>query len=208
MSRVLLTTAYFPPFDYLLCLYKSREIVIEAWENYPKQSYRNRTEILAANGPFNLVVPVKKTAHKILVTEAEIDYGKRWTELHWRAVMAAYGSSPYFEHYADDIRNLICSGHRYLFDLNMEALNILGKLMKIPLKFTITSEFEKKPDGITDLRNSIHPKKPHLFHQQAYMQVFCDRFAFEPHLGALDLLFNMGPGCGEYLKAHLTGNVL
>ena len=45
MNPFLLTTAYFPPIAYFSCLKKAEVTYIEQYENFGKQSYRNRCEI-------------------------------------------------------------------------------------------------------------------------------------------------------------------
>lgn len=61
MNPFLLTTAYFPPIAYFSCLKKAEVTYIEQYENFGKQSYRNRCEIMTANGVIALTVPVAKS---------------------------------------------------------------------------------------------------------------------------------------------------
>ena len=44
MNPFLLTTAYFPPIAYFSCLKKAEVTYIEQYENFGKQSYRNRRD--------------------------------------------------------------------------------------------------------------------------------------------------------------------
>ncbi len=60
MENLLLNTAYFPPVAYFMAIKQSRHIIIEQFENFGKQSYRNRCEIMTANGTISLTVPVVK----------------------------------------------------------------------------------------------------------------------------------------------------
>ena len=70
IDTVLLSTAYFAPIQYYCKLYSYTNIYIEIQENYSKQSYRNRCNILAANGLLSLTIPVKKLGElKILTKE-------------------------------------------------------------------------------------------------------------------------------------------
>ena len=64
MNPFLLTTAYFPPIAYFSCLKKAEVTYIEQYENFGKQSYRNRCEIMTANGVIALTVPVAKANSK------------------------------------------------------------------------------------------------------------------------------------------------
>ena len=95
--KVLLSTAYWPNLHYFFYLLNSDEAVIEQHDHYQKQSYRNRTRILSANGPLDLQIPVKKSAQKEEVTGIEISHTESWRQIHWVAICSAYGKSPFFE---------------------------------------------------------------------------------------------------------------
>ena len=72
MSILLLNTAYFPPIQYFSKIKEHEQFCIEQYENYGKQSYRNRCRIQFANGIMPLVVPVKKKdGQKFLTKEAK-----------------------------------------------------------------------------------------------------------------------------------------
>ena len=52
----LFSTAFMPPIAYMATLAKYPEAHIEAKETFPKQTYRNRLEIMTANGVKTLTV--------------------------------------------------------------------------------------------------------------------------------------------------------
>lgn len=54
MSNILVNTAYFPPVQYFTKIKECTEIWIEQYESYGKQSYRNRCDIMTANGIMTL----------------------------------------------------------------------------------------------------------------------------------------------------------
>jgi len=58
--NVLLVTSYWPNLHYFFYVLNASIINIEQFDNYSKQSYRNRTQILSANGILNLSIPIKK----------------------------------------------------------------------------------------------------------------------------------------------------
>ena len=70
MSEVYLSTAYLAPVQYYTKLLRYDTIRLEACENFPKQTYRNRCVIAAANGPLTLSVPspIIKCSGKSLVS--------------------------------------------------------------------------------------------------------------------------------------------
>ena len=81
MNPFLLTTAYFPPIAYFSCLKKAEVTYIEQYENFGKQSYRNRCEIMTANGVIALTVPVAKANSKTLIKDLKIVYPTPWQKL-------------------------------------------------------------------------------------------------------------------------------
>ena len=105
MSKILIELHHLPCLDYWKTILEAhnlgKEVILEANENFNKQSYRNRTYILGANGKLALTVPVQKGSQKTLITEVKIDYSADWNRQHWQSIKSAYGKSPFFIHYAD-----------------------------------------------------------------------------------------------------------
>jgi hypothetical protein len=180
------------------------EVLIEKEENYIKQSYRNRFEILTSNGPLSLSVPVLiGSFHKTPVKEIRIDYSKRWQQVHLGAITASYRSSPYYEFYFEKIRDVIMTGHTYLLDLNMHSLEALTTISGINTKTGFTSRFIAPGSAEGDFRYLISPKKNEKnagFRFGKYNQVFSDRTGFLPGLSTIDLVFNTGPDTPYHLR--------
>lgn len=199
MNKLLLNTSYFPPVSYFSELRKYGQICIEQYESYGKQSYRNRCEIMSANGVMPLAVPVFKGSElKILTKDARIDYATPWQKLHLRSIESAYRNSPYYDYYIDDIIGHFSRKEIFLIDLNNRILNDLLDLLNLKREISLTDDYIKDATGYTDLRDAIHPKvsrkKGNLtINSTPYHQTFNDRFPFVPNLSILDLLFNMGP---------------
>lgn len=55
-----LSTAYLPPVQWFAKLLKYETVYVEQYENYQKQTYRNRCVIAGPNGPISLTVPSVK----------------------------------------------------------------------------------------------------------------------------------------------------
>ena len=216
----LLSTAYFPPIEYFVVLANSARAEIESGEMYQKQSYRTRCHINGANGLLVLTLPVLRSAakgeessHKIPTAELKIDYSKPWILQHKRALEAAYMSSPFFEYYMDDIYDILDSGEENLLEMNTRLTLKLAELLGIetPVKFTdgnfiVPGSEELQLKGISDFRDSIHPKKAALVLERLqmnkpYWQVFTNKQGFVPNLSVLDLLFNEGPNAISFLES-------
>lgn len=204
-SGILLSTAYFAPIRYFSKLAAYPEIHIEQHENFIKQTYRNRTVILGANGQIPLIVPVEKgRGKKICIKDLRIAYDEEWQRNHWRTIFSAYNSSPFFEYYADDLEPFFRKKYEFLFDLNQQITETLVEILEIETELKLTDDFEQIPKTCLNFREQISPKT-HLidddaqFVAQPYTQVFTEKFGFIPDLSILDLLFNEGPSSHSLL---------
>ena len=199
----MLSTAYFPPIEYFSAIAHARTAWVEGEEAYLKQSYRTRCHIYAAGGRETLQVPVCHGPSK-LIRDIRIDYTHPWLHQHTIAIKSAYGASPFFMYYWDDIERLLHQGHKYLFDLNMDLTRHLISVLGISTPVESTSEFCAEWRG-EDLRGAMHPKRkcPSLYERHVsdkpYYQVFSDRAGFIPNLSILDLVFHEGPESADYL---------
>lgn len=202
----LLTTSYFPPIQYYSKIVKDENVLIEKYENYGKQSFRNRCDIYGANGKLTLSVPVIKGAKfKILTRDIRIEYVEDWRKVHFKGIESAYRKSPFYEYYIDDIEPIFSKKHKYLLDLNNEILEVVNDILEINPSINMTEDYIKDTEGIDDWREGIHPKKSRQkedksFVATPYTQVFSDKLGFEPNLSVLDLIFNLGPEAIDYLE--------
>lgn len=198
----LLSTAYFPNVQYM-SKFLAGKVVVEKYETYPKQTYRNRCNILSANGVLPLSVPVQKNFHT-LTKDIRIDYSEMWQRNHYTALKSAYRNSPYYDYYFYKIERFFEQKETFLVDLNAKILETLFSILKINADWSFTADYVSAPEGICDMRDCISPKpsKNKLdasFIAIPYIQVFADRFDFIPNLSILDLIFNVGPESKEYL---------
>ena len=127
MKTTLLSTAYLPPIEYILkCL--QTPVMLEVREHYTKQSYRNRSLIATANGVQALTIPVVHVSSKMPILDVRIDYAMPWQRLHWKSLDTAYNSSPYFLYFQDYIRPFYEKRYEFLFDFNLELMQVILKL--------------------------------------------------------------------------------
>jgi len=204
--KVLLSTAYWPNLHYFFYVLRADEIIIEQFENYQKQSFRNRTQILSANRPLDLSIPVHKNGLKELVKDLHISYQENWQIRHWRAIISAYRNSPYFDYFEAEIEDFYLQPVSHLLDYNTKQLHLILKILKLKKNIQFSADYEHAPEHVIDLRNSIHPKldlnsdllAAHTL-AKPYYQTFESKFAFAPNLSILDLLFNKGLEAVEYL---------
>ncbi len=194
MYSVILTTAFFPPISYFSAIYHSNAVFIEKFENYQRQTIRNRCYIVSSQGIQTLVVPVKKTDDKI-VTHIELDYTTPWISKQCQAIRSAYGKTPFFTYFSDELLAPLYAKHRYLFDLNMDILNRCLSILEITNSIRFTEEYKHSYDSITDLRSCSAKKNTPFckaYQIKSYTQAFSERLPFIADLSILDLIFNVG----------------
>jgi len=207
-DAILLSTAFFAPIQYYTKMLMFNVIYIEQYENFIKQTWRNRYTILGGNGTIDLIVPVVKgRGTKILIKDIEISYDTDWQRNHWRTLFSAYNTSPYFEYYADDLMPFFEKKFQFLFDYNLKIHETVSELLELENRIIATTDFEKVPVGTINYRERISPKEktpsdPH-FQPALYTQVFSDKLGFAPNLSILDLLFNEGPNSYTLLEKSI-----
>jgi len=206
--NVLLVTSYWPNLHYFFYVLNASIINIEQFDNYSKQSYRNRTQILSANGILNLSIPIKKNKSEKVVNSIEISYKEDWQKNHWRAITSAYKNSPYFDFFEEDLKVFYSNKYNLLIDYNTDQLKFIVKVLKQKKNIQLTKQYESNPDSVIDLRTIIHPKHSYSSDKllankldQSYYQTFENKISFTPNLSILDLLFNKGLHTIDYLKS-------
>ncbi len=180
------------------------DCVIDLYENYVKQSYRNRCDILTAGGTASLTVPVVKggSRHKKPVRDMRIDNARRWQHQHWMTLLSAYKNSPYFDHYRSRFEPFYRKEFTFLADWNTALLETVTDILGNPFPLVYSQSYIEAEVGDCDLRPSFEPVKEEerCTYEHPYEQVFSDRFPFTPCLSVIDLLFCEGPAAHEFLS--------
>ena len=201
-NSIVLSSNYLPPVSYFHAIAQTDgQITLDKYEHFPKQTYRNRTQLATANGILNLFIPIqhgRKT--NVPMQDVRISYDHEWQRLHWLSIQTAYRSSAYFEYYEDDFHTFYNQKYDFLFDYNIKQLELIFKVLKIKKPIEFTDLYVKDYDDAFDYRNTIHPKKETVYlNQKPYYQLFGDRTGFIPNLSVIDLIFNQGPQSKNYL---------
>ena len=226
MTTALLQTTYFGPIQWYQKLHRYDHCLIEQYDSFQKQTYRNRCVIATANGVQALTVPVEHTnlspltSHlSTLVKDLRISDHNQWRRVHWNALQSAYSESPFFEYYVDDLHPFFEKKYAFLLDFNEAIRQKICELIDIHPHVVHSSQFivhnyEPQPaqnnyelctmnyELIADFRdviNAKHPQPDAEFTPKEYWQVFQHKYGFLPNLSILDLLFNMGPESIFYL---------
>ena len=200
METVLLSSAYLPPVSFFTAINSGGDVLIERYDNYCKQTYRNRCRIATAAGVQSLTVPiVKGSSPKQLMKDVRISDHGEWRRQHWNALESAYMNSPFFMYYQDDFRPFYEKKYEFLVDFNTELTLLIMKLAGISKTVNLTESYGKKGQNLLDLRQMVNPGTDEPQECRPYWQVFKEKYGFLANLSAVDLLFNMGPEFPLYL---------
>lgn len=199
MKNVLLPVFYIPPISWFsVFLDPETEILFEQFENFPKQTYRNRTNIYGANGKLSLIIPIAHNGSRTF-KDIEISYRENWRNLHWKSIKTAYQSSPYFEFYEDKLRKIYDLKEKHVLDFNLKALEVIQQILKTGKAYSLNNEYIKIPEEIS-FREKFSAKHPSEFEMDEYYQTFSDKSGFLEDLSILDLICNKGPESMTYIK--------
>ena len=199
---VILHPAYFPNI-YTFAILSQKDVIWEVWDNYQKQTYRNRCYICTDQGRLMLNIPILHVGGaqgRQRYRDVQIDHSAPWPKQHWKTLQTAYRSSPFFEYYEDDLVYLFEQKEKYLLEFNLQVTATICDLLQIPFPDKQTSTFKEIPDEYIDGRHLINAKQKIQQPFEPYTQVFDERHGFLGNLSILDLLFNEGSNALSYLQ--------
>jgi len=180
-------TSYFPSVEYLKEFCATENVIIDAGEHYPKQTFRNRCSILNGNGQLDLSIPViRPNGNKSSIGTVKVSPEINWKRDHWRTISAGYSSAPYFEHYEKEIKDLVFQETDLLIDFNRNCLAYIQQTLDLPVRYGVSQNYIEEFDK--DFR-SFHFEKS----DKPYHQVHFGQTDFVPNLSILDALFCIGP---------------
>ena len=201
--KTVLSSVYAGNLMYYSVLAKSSLVYIDGFENFHKQSYRNRCVISSPNGPLKLIIPIIRIS-KNIVKDVKIDNHQNWRKIHWKSLESSYRSSPYFEFYEEEFKLLYLEKKiEYLLDFNQQINLVLLRCLNMDTEVIFSDSYIEKGGKVNDFRDIIHPSSvpTETVKKMKYSQVFQERQDFIYNLSVFDLLFNQGPLAKQLLDS-------
>ena len=202
--NIIIHPTYFPNTAHFVAMAQADDVMFEIDDNFLKQTYRTRSYIYAANGKLILNIPVihtQKNRQKYKDVKIANDY--KWQDLHWKSLLSAYSTSPFFEYYEDELRPLFNMKTDFILDFNLKCFEVICDCLQLELNITKTETFEKTVENKSDFRYLVNAKKEYHQTFECYTQVFGDKHGFINNLSILDLLFNEGPNALNYIESQV-----
>lgn len=201
---VLIHPTYLPNIAHFVAMVNSNKVVFEVDDNFLKQTYRNRTYIYAANGKLPLNIPVIHTQkNRQKYRDVKIFNEDKWQDQHWKSLLSAYRTSPFFEYYEDDLQPLFEEKEDYILEFNFKCFETVCDCLQLDLNTSKTKVYQKNIENTEDYRFLVNAKKEHFSPFDTYTQVFQEKHGFINNLSILDLLFNEGPNALNYLESQV-----
>ena len=185
---------YFSPIAQFQKLVLADSVVFEVFDNYQKQTYRNRFNIYSPNGLQSLSIPIlHNNGIRQRTKDVKIENSFPWQKNHFKSLENAYRSSPYFEFYEDDIAPLYEKSQKFLIDFLLKTQELSLEMLQLSDSFSKTTTYELSYPENQDFRFLALAKSKNTYTSKVYKQVFDNKYGFIPNLSILDLIFNEGP---------------
>jgi len=200
--NIIIHPTYFPTIAHFVAIVKGKSVTFEMDDNFLKQTYRNRTYIYAANGKLLLNIPVIHTQkNRQKYRDVNISQDINWQDLHWKSLLSAYSTSPFFEYYKDELEPLFKIKTYNILDFNLKCFDTICDCLQMDIDYSKTETYQKQIENTHDFRYLVNAKmeEPQF---EPYTQVFGIKHGFINNLSILDLLFNEGPNAIDYLESQ------
>lgn len=193
MNRVM--NSYLLPFcgniQFWKLVLKEDQVLFSLSRKLDKKSYANRTIIATANGLQTLSIPLEGgRGSSIPYREVLISNQENWRAKQLMAWQSAYSKSPFYEFYIDALTKALYSEKDSLSQLNVAMFKAFCKILKVEIDFKI--------EDTSEIPISFEPNV--FATMPSYPQVFRNKYAFQPDLSILDLVFNLGNKSLNYLR--------
>jgi hypothetical protein len=190
---------------------------------FSRGDFQNRNRVKGSAGVQWLTVPV---VHKFPQKINEVSIaGADWREKHWKTLGSCYRRSAHFDGLAPTLEEFYRRSWTNLAGMNVAAIELMASLLGIEKKWVFASELPvrgTKSDLVLDICKAVGASSYYSgkagstyldresfaragigivvqsFDHPTYEQLFM-KHGFIPNLSALDMLFNCGRGCFDFV---------
>lgn len=185
--------SYWGSIAYLSEIVKHDTVILECFEVFPKQTHRNRFQIVSAQGLLSLTIPVEKpNGSRTLTKDISISNDKASLRKNWKAVVSAYASSPYFDHYERELEALFLNPNKNLVIHCSDILTFFFTSWSLEVNIQYSDSFDWREQSSELSKDYLSLSS--IENIPEYDQVlFTPDQEFLGNMSCLDLLCNLGP---------------
>lgn len=200
---------------YYALMASHRNVVIDRYCRYDKRrKLMHRYDIADVNGRLTLTVPIIKPHFGSGATwnDAGVSAHGAWWNIHKVALWSAYGRTPFFEYYIDELMPYLQPRDgvqpESLTDLNIAIDTIIRRIAGIEssVSYQLTAQEKELLNTGNTLIKDYRGDNFDLVTPVEYYQVRALQHGFIPNLSILDLIFNMGPETPLVLQQIISKN--
>jgi hypothetical protein len=134
MKAAIIQSNYLPWKGYFDIIHDVDIFVFLEDVQYTSRDWRNRNKIKTHDGIKWISVPILGGINQ-KIYEAKIDYSQNWIEKHKNMIHHSYARADYYPTYKNEIMEIFNHKFETISDLNIFAINLIGKVLEIPTKF-------------------------------------------------------------------------
>ncbi|QDL54438.1 WbqC family protein [Rhodoferax aquaticus] len=228
MKVAILQSNYIPWKGYFDLIASVDELIIYDDVQYTRRDWRNRNQIMTAQGVQWLSIPVQvKGRYEQKIKEVVVD-GREWYKAHWKTILQNYKRAPFFEEIASWLEPVYSEGRfERLTDLNRHLIELICRQLAIKTRISNSCDYvliNGKTERLVDLCRqsganeyiSGPSAKSYIdkslfehygialkwFNYDGYPEYKQQFSGFSHHVSVIDLLFNTGPCASRFMKHH------
>lgn len=200
MPGALFSLRYAGSVGYYAAMLRFGSVALDCTESYDKRhKFLNRMIIAGTNGVQPLSAPLQKPNRSMRNADVQLSEHGNWRHNHWGALFSAYGRTPFFDYFADDLKAVFNNpANTSVAALDMALHCAVIDFLDLPVETSVLG-CGGGCEGLecADMRDSVFSGDDI---NTAYYQIWADRHGFVNGLSILDLLFNVGREAVFYLK--------
>ena len=200
--KAVFSSRYAGSVDYYAAMLRYGKVAIDLSEPFDKHhKHLNRMDIVGTNGCQQLSVSLQKPNRRMAVGEVALSSHGNWRHTHWGALFSAYGRTPFFDYFADDLKQIYTDESiQTIASLNLTLHAAVIDFLDLDIETVVVdNKNDLAASDALNLRDGVLTEQT----LEPYYQIWSSKFGFQPNQSILDLLFNVGR---EAVFCHVIQN--
>lgn len=189
--KAVFSSRYAGSVDYYAAMLRYGKVAIDLSEPFDKHhKHLNRMDIVGTNGCQQLSASLQKPNRRMAVGEVALSSHGNWRHTHWGALFSAYGRTPFFDYFADDLKQIYTDESiQTISSLNLTLHAAVIDFLDLDIEtVVIDNKNDLAASDALNLRDGVLTEQT----LEPYYQIWSSKFGFQPNQSILDLLFNVG----------------